>query len=68
MDVVEGAKGCGYLLTLVERTTAFTLIGALQQATASRIATLAEQLLIPIHYCPNKKMAHGIKIVRLGSA
>jgi len=47
IDLVEGAKGSGYLLTLVERTTAFTLIGGLRRATAPQVARITGQLLAP---------------------
>lgn len=36
-DLMEGAKGSGYLLTLVERTTAYTLIDRLGKATVEKV-------------------------------
>ena len=47
IDLVEGAKGSGYLLTLVERKTAFTVIGGLQKATAPAVRQLTADLLEP---------------------
>jgi len=47
IDLMEGAKGAGYLLTLVERQTAFTLIGGLGKATARQVRQLTVDLLDP---------------------
>lgn len=55
IDLVEGAKGEGYLLSLVERKTAFSLIGRLKQATAREVAKLTVKLLRPY-----KPMVHTI--------
>jgi len=47
IDLVEGAKGSGYLLTLVERKTSFTLVGQLSRATAPNVSRVATDLLNP---------------------